>query len=227
MKKENIQYFEVKDPKFARFYLLPKIHKQLHDVPDRPVTSNCGYYTENISAFSDFHLQPLAQAVKSYIKDTNDFLNKLRFLPNLPSDITLCTVDVVGLYPNIPHKEGLSALRKRLDNRKEKYISTDTLCDLKHYLWWRYIDDIFFLWEHGEEKLRSFINDINKNHPIIKFTAERSKTSVNFLDVTVSITEAIIETDLYVKPTDSHQYLLSSSRHPLYCKIGITYSQAQ
>ena len=39
-------------------------------------------------------------------------------------------VDVVDLYPNIPHKEGLSALRKRLDNRMEKYISSDTLCDL-------------------------------------------------------------------------------------------------
>ena len=119
LKKENVQYFEVKDPKFARFYLLPKIHKRLHDVPGKPVISNCGYYTENISAFLDFHLQPLVQAVKSYIKDTNDFLNKLRSLPKLPSDIILCTVDVVGLYPNIPHEEGLSALRKRLDNRKE------------------------------------------------------------------------------------------------------------
>ena len=78
----------------------------------------------------DFHLQPLAQVVKSYIKDTNDFLNKLRSLPKLPSNIILCTVDVVGLHPNIPHEEGLSALRKRLDNRMEKYISSDTLCDL-------------------------------------------------------------------------------------------------
>ena len=130
LKKENIQYFEVKDPKFARFYLLPKIHKRLHDVPGRPGISNCGYHTENISAFLDFHLQPLAQAVKSYIKDTNDFLNKLRSLPKLPSDIILCTVDVVGLYPNIPHEEGLPALRKRLDNLKEKYFLTDTLCDL-------------------------------------------------------------------------------------------------
>ena len=80
----------------------------------------------------------------------------------------------------------------------------------------KYIDDIFFLWEHGEEKLRSFINDINENHPTIKFTAEWSKTSINFLDVTVSIAEGIIETDLYVKPTDSHQYLLSSSCHILF-----------
>ena len=72
LKKENIQYFKVKDPKFASFYLLPKIHKRLYDIPGRPVISNCGYYTENISAILDFHLQPLAQAVKSYIKDTNN-----------------------------------------------------------------------------------------------------------------------------------------------------------
>ena len=98
--------------------------------------------------------------------------------------------------------------------------------DFKPYLWWRYIDDIFFLWEHGEEKLRSFINDINKNQPTIKFTVEWSKTSINFLDVTISIAEGIIETDLYLKPTDSHQYLLSSSCHPFYCKKGIFYSQA-
>ena len=60
-----IKHFMVKDPKFARFHLLPKIHKQLHDVPSRHVISNCGYYTENISSFLDFHLQSLAQEAKS------------------------------------------------------------------------------------------------------------------------------------------------------------------
>ena len=57
MKKETIKYFEVKDPKFARFYLLPKIHKRLNNVPGRPVVSNCGYFKENISAFLEFQLQ--------------------------------------------------------------------------------------------------------------------------------------------------------------------------
>ena len=52
------------------------------------------------------------------------------------------------------------------------------------------------------------------------------KNIINFLDVTVSIAEGVIETDLYVKSTDSHQYLLSSSCHPFYCKKGIPYSQA-
>ena len=64
-------------------------------------------------------MQPLAQAVKSYIKDTNEFLKKLRSLPKLPDGIILCTMDVVGSYPNIPHDEGLSALRKRLKSRKK------------------------------------------------------------------------------------------------------------
>ena len=58
-------------------------------------------------------------------------------------------------------------------------------------------------------------------HSSIKFTTNWSKTSKGFLDLTVSITEGIIETDLYVKPSDSHQYLLSSSYHPFYCKKGM------
>ena len=41
-------------------------------------------------------------------------------------------------------------------------------------------------------------------HPTIRFTADWSKASVNFLDVTVSITEGVLETDLYVKPNDSY-----------------------
>ena len=73
---DTLNYFVAEDPKFARFYLLPKIHKHLHNIPGRPVISNCGFYTENISSFLDYHLQPLAQKVKSYIKDTNHFLNK-------------------------------------------------------------------------------------------------------------------------------------------------------
>ena len=90
------------------------IKKHTYNVPVGPFISNCGYYTENISSFMDFLLQSIAKKVKSYVKDTNDFLKKLRSLKNLPSNSLLCTMDVVGLYPNIPHYEGLSALRKDL-----------------------------------------------------------------------------------------------------------------
>ena len=76
-----LRYIQITLNRLTRFYLLPKIQKRLNNVPDRPVISNCGYDTENISAFLDFHLQPLAQAIKSYIKDTNGFLNNLPSLP--------------------------------------------------------------------------------------------------------------------------------------------------
>ena len=94
----------MKDPKFERFYLVPKIHKRLHNVPGRPVISDSGYYTENISSLLDHHLKLLAQAVKSYIKDINESLKKLHSLPKLPGGIILCTMDVAGLYPNISHE---------------------------------------------------------------------------------------------------------------------------
>ena len=43
---------------------------------------------------------------------------------------------------------------------------------IKPHLWWRYIDDIFVPWEHQEEKLELFIDNINKMHPTKKFTAD-------------------------------------------------------
>ena len=52
--------------------------------------------------------------------------------------------------------------------------------ELKPYLWWWYMDNIFFIWEHGEEKLKEVIDVLNKKHPTIKFTGEWSKTQINF-----------------------------------------------
>ena len=71
MKKETIKYFEGKDPKLPKFYLLPKIRKQLNIVPSRPVTSV--FMIRKTYTLLDFHLQPLAQATESYIEDTNNF----------------------------------------------------------------------------------------------------------------------------------------------------------
>ena len=72
----TLDYLMVNNPKLGRFYLLPKIHKRLNSVPGRPVISNCGFFTENISEFLDHQLQPLAKKVTSYIKDTNRFSTK-------------------------------------------------------------------------------------------------------------------------------------------------------
>ena len=51
-------------------------------------------------------------------------------MTDLPRDIILCSVDLVGLYPNIPHDKGLSALQKRLELRRDRKVNTSTLVEL-------------------------------------------------------------------------------------------------
>ena len=67
---------------------------------------------------------------KLNIKDTNHFLSKLKSLGKLPQGAILCTIDIVGLYPNIPHSEGLNSLRRFLELRDNKQISCGTLIEL-------------------------------------------------------------------------------------------------
>ena len=55
--------------------------------------------------------------VKSYIKDTQDFLKKLRDPPCLPEESIICATDVVGLYLSIPNVEGLRFLRNVVEKK--------------------------------------------------------------------------------------------------------------
>ena len=89
-------------------------------------------------------------------------------------------------------------------------------------VWWWYIDNIFAIWEHGQESLDTFLQQINLFHPTTKFTVETSTEQVTFL---VILEDDTLHTDLYTKPTDTHQYLSPSSCHPKHCTTTIPYSQ--
>ena len=106
---DTLYYLLVKDPKCSGFSLLPKIRKCLHNIPGRPVISNCGFYTESISSFLDHHLHPAAQNVNSFIKKTNHYLQKIMSLGQPPEKAIGCTINVIGL--NIPHEEQLTSLK--------------------------------------------------------------------------------------------------------------------
>ena len=107
---KQLKYFTYEYKKVSnleKLYLLPKVHKKLHNVPERPVISNCGIPTEKASKFLDYHLKPIMHRGNSYIKDSGDFINKIKDLQNIPEGAIVVTEDVVGLYPNTPHEAGL------------------------------------------------------------------------------------------------------------------------
>ena len=96
--------------------------------------SKCGTPTEKVSEFLDYHLKPVMQSGRSYIKDSGDFLKKMKNLGSLPENAILVTGDVFGLYPGIPHEAGLQALEEILENRDYKEISTDKLVKMAQFV---------------------------------------------------------------------------------------------
>ena len=110
-----------------------------------------------------------------------------------------------------------------MDKLESDFLKSQELTPL---LWYRYIDDTFFIWTHGEEKLAIFLNDLNNYHPNIKFTIESNKDHIPILYLSVKLSCNKLSTDLYVKSTDRHQYLHYTSSHPEHTKKSVVYSQA-
>ena len=100
-------------------------------------------------------------------------------------------------------------------------------------MWKRFLDDIFIIWTGTLENLHKFIDELNNIHPTIKFTMNHTKTenenscncppctSIPFLDTSASVKNNQIILDLYKKPTDRCQYLLTSSCHPAHVTDNI------
>ena len=88
---------------------LPKIHKKNN--PGRPIINSVGSLTETISALVDEILRKCSKLAKSYIKDTSHFLQEIQKIEIHPGDI-IATVDVMALYTNIPHEDGIHKVKE-------------------------------------------------------------------------------------------------------------------
>jgi len=76
-----------------------KTHKK--DNPLRLINSCCGTAIENLSAFTEFCLQPLARKQPSFVKDTTDLLIKMQKLNQqgpFPVGTLLVSWDVVSMF---------------------------------------------------------------------------------------------------------------------------------
>lgn len=106
------------NPRPRLFYLLPKIHKDpctwpkpFEIPPGRPIVSDCNSETYYTAEFIEYYLNPLSNRHCSYIKDTFDFLDKIKNL-KIPTNSFLFTMDINSLYTNIDTVDGLDAVKK-------------------------------------------------------------------------------------------------------------------
>lgn len=115
--KKQMSYLMGPDsPRPRQLYLLPKIHKapEKWTVPfqvpcGRPIVSDCGSESYNIAEYIDFYINPLSQKHRSYVKDTYEFVNKLKSL-SIPAQAFFFSIDINSLYTNIETELGLQAV---------------------------------------------------------------------------------------------------------------------
>jgi hypothetical protein len=111
-------------PRLCKVFVLWKLHKKPKDngLESRLIAPNCGYFTADASTFLHHQLAPFVFAHDFVLEDS---LSLCRYIEDINCDqesfweTTIATADVVALYPSIPVKDGLIALRWFMD----KYTS--------------------------------------------------------------------------------------------------------
>ena len=118
----------------GRLYGLPKVHKTIKPgeqiPPCRPIVSNSGSNTEAISYFVDHHAKEVTKNIASFVEDSPDLLRTFAIENKQgpqPSGSFPVTVDVVGLYTNIPaqgDEGGIQAFQEAMETRTDKSVPT-------------------------------------------------------------------------------------------------------
>ena len=107
LSKKTAKGLKVINPKTPKFYITPKIHKEIN--PERPPINSVNCHTSEILRFVDHYLQPLVRVIPPYIKvRENPFL---------------VTMDVEALYTNIPNNEGIAAVKRKHNNYTKNTVS--------------------------------------------------------------------------------------------------------
>ncbi|KAL2087323.1 hypothetical protein ACEWY4_018382 [Coilia grayii] len=90
---------------------------------------------------------------------------------------------------------------------------------------WRYIDDLYFIWSGSTDDLKNFHAYMKSKMPSIKFTLEFSLEQISFLDVLIKKDGTTLHTELYKKDTDRNTLLHFSSYHSPALKRSLPFSQ--
>ena len=163
---------------------LVKAHKE--NYPFRVLTTGCGTAIENLSAFTEFFLGPLAQTHPAYIKDTTHFLNKIKDISEnrvFPPGTLLVSWDVEAMFPNIDNNACLQAVYHALNKRKILHPSTECIVEAVKIC------------------LECNNSEFNDKHFVqIYGTAMGPKNSCSCADITMAVVDEVITTQGPFKP---------------------------
>ena len=93
--------------KLGNYRNLPKIHKKIYG--NRPIINYKNQFLNDLCYLLDFLIRPYVITSDSYIKDSQDFIQKTKNI-KIPENYFLVTADFVSLYSNINHDDCLFML---------------------------------------------------------------------------------------------------------------------
>ena len=125
--KLEVWRMKAREGGIAKFYGLPKIHKD--NIPLRPIVSLPGAPTYNLSKELWKRLRKLNQDSEHSINNAQQFLQRLTDI-RVADDETMVSFDVTALYTSISFKVAHETIRNIIPNDKEQTLKKENLCDL-------------------------------------------------------------------------------------------------
>ncbi|CAJ0966665.1 unnamed protein product [Ranitomeya imitator] len=213
-----------RDPITPIFYVLPKIHKRLVKPPGRPIVSLTDSVLSPLSMVLEKILTPLVKTTRSFLLDTNDFIQVIKSLGPISPSSLLITWDVNSLYTSIVHEKGLAATDRLLNDNKVdikiRHLCADRLGLVLKENYFLF-QDTFYAQQQGTAMgtnvappyaiayMAIFEQDFMYNHPLFMTHCNGGHLAI----------------DLYTKPTDRNGLLFFTSCHPPSIKNSIPKSQ--
>ena len=105
----KLKQIKIQNKRTPWFYTKPKVLKI--GITGRPVISSVNCHSSKIQEYVDYHLQPIVREIPLYIKDTSNFLRKLKPITEVTENSYLVTLVVKSLYTNILDSKAIKAVK--------------------------------------------------------------------------------------------------------------------
>ena len=147
--------------RIPQFYGLPKDHKT--GLPVRPVVSCCDGPTSNLSLLMERILNQLLPFVPAHLSSTTQCIQDLKhYRIKLQKEHILVSLDVVGLYSNIPIADAIDAATQLLSQHQASVDMLDlTVEDVHKTLVYILTNNVF---EFGSQQYRQLKGIAMGNH---------------------------------------------------------------